>query len=195
MDDKLTHLINYVGSHEKQTRNIIGNLEAKLQSQEVLLVKSTERLAQLEGEVGGRSQEEMEGKKAEELLGSLHQYPAIDEAVALNQVAAGARVSMPRTCYAARKSNPSLPSGIYWIDPDGEKMGDPPILVFCNMTTGMYRQLSSQSPNLNHRYIQETRSSNTTAPWRWPAALIASVPDAFPGTSLTKPLDSKWTRW
>ena len=42
----------------------------------------------------------------------------------------------PRTCRELRAGNPSLPSGMQWIDPDGQGIGDGPIYVYCNMTTG-----------------------------------------------------------
>ena len=41
-----------------------------------------------------------------------------------------------RTCREIHASNPLLDSGIYWIDPDGQGVGDEPINVYCNMTTG-----------------------------------------------------------
>lgn len=47
-------------------------------------------------------------------------------------------VFTPRTCTEARDSG--LPefkeSGMYWIDPDGLGIGDKPIYVYCNMTSG-----------------------------------------------------------
>ncbi len=45
--------------------------------------------------------------------------------------------AFPRTCRAALAANPSLPSGLYWIDPDGSASGDDAIRVHCNMTTGI----------------------------------------------------------
>ena len=44
--------------------------------------------------------------------------------------------TLPRTCQAARLANPSLSSGLYWLDPDGTTSGDGPIRVYCNMDTG-----------------------------------------------------------
>jgi hypothetical protein len=41
-----------------------------------------------------------------------------------------------RTCHEIRLEDPTLPSGMYWIDPDGNGIGDFPISVYCNMTTG-----------------------------------------------------------
>lgn len=41
-----------------------------------------------------------------------------------------------RTCHETRASDPSLTSGMYYIDPDGQDIGDNPIYVYCDMTTG-----------------------------------------------------------
>ena len=44
---------------------------------------------------------------------------------------------IPRTCREARSTNQSLPSVMYWIDPDRQGIGDDgPIYVYCNMATG-----------------------------------------------------------
>ncbi|EFX82286.1 hypothetical protein DAPPUDRAFT_241573 [Daphnia pulex] len=45
------------------------------------------------------------------------------------------RSSIPRTCREARLMDPSLDSGMHWIDPDGQGVGDDPIYVHCDMTT------------------------------------------------------------
>ena len=47
------------------------------------------------------------------------------------------QVAIHRTCHEARAANPSLPSGMYWIDPDGQGVGDDPINVLCEMTSGI----------------------------------------------------------
>ncbi len=58
------------------------------------------------------------------------------------------RNAIPRTCREARLADPSLDSGMHWIDPDGQGVGDDPIYVHCDMTTGttdtgeMLKQLS-----------------------------------------------------
>lgn len=46
----------------------------------------------------------------------------------------------PRTCREIHSSDPSLPSGMYWIewiDPDGQGVGDDAIYVHCDMATGI----------------------------------------------------------
>ena len=47
-----------------------------------------------------------------------------------------ARAAIYRTCHETRLADPSLASGIYWIDPDGIGAGDDPISVYCDTTTG-----------------------------------------------------------
>ena len=41
-----------------------------------------------------------------------------------------------RTCQELHQADPSLPYGMYWIDPDGRGVGDDPIYVECDMATG-----------------------------------------------------------
>ena len=45
--------------------------------------------------------------------------------------------SIARTCREARAADPALISGMYWIDPDGQGVGDDPIKVYCDMTSGV----------------------------------------------------------
>lgn len=42
-----------------------------------------------------------------------------------------------RTCHELRSTDPTLASGVYKIDPDGENIGDNPIDVYCDMSTGI----------------------------------------------------------
>jgi hypothetical protein len=44
---------------------------------------------------------------------------------------------IPRTCRELRATDPSLSSGMHWIDPDGQGVGDDPIYVYCNMSSGI----------------------------------------------------------
>jgi hypothetical protein len=48
--------------------------------------------------------------------------------------------AMPRTCQDARSADPLLSSGMYWIDPDGQGVGDAPIQVYCDMASGKKRE-------------------------------------------------------
>jgi hypothetical protein len=45
----------------------------------------------------------------------------------------------PRTCRELRAANPSLASGMQFIDPDGQGIGDDPIFVYCDMSTGKFK--------------------------------------------------------
>ncbi|KAI9561382.1 hypothetical protein GHT06_012339 [Daphnia sinensis] len=58
---------------------------------------------------------------------------ANDDAVARQS---SGRSGIPRTCQEAHLADPSLSSGKYWIDPDGQGVGDAPIYVYCDMTSG-----------------------------------------------------------
>ncbi len=42
-----------------------------------------------------------------------------------------------RTCRETRAADPSLTSGMHWIDPDGQGIGDDPIYVYCDMISGL----------------------------------------------------------
>jgi hypothetical protein len=55
----------------------------------------------------------------------------------LENPTSGKSAAMPRTCRETRLSNPVLASGMYWIDPDGQGVGDDPISVYCDMASGM----------------------------------------------------------
>lgn len=43
---------------------------------------------------------------------------------------------VPRSCLEAFTSDPEMDSGMYFIDPDGSDVGEGPIEVYCNVTTG-----------------------------------------------------------
>ena len=53
-----------------------------------------------------------------------------------SQLQNGKNSIMSRTCREVRDGDPSLTSGMYWIDPDGQGIGDGPIYVYCAMATG-----------------------------------------------------------
>ena len=48
---------------------------------------------------------------------------------------------MPRSCAEARSVDPTLQSGNYYVDPDGTNVGDDPIYVYCDMSTGKIRSV------------------------------------------------------
>ncbi len=55
-----------------------------------------------------------------------------------NVIQSNGKSGIPRTCRELRAANPSLASGMQWIDPDGQGIGDDPIIVYCDMSTGKY---------------------------------------------------------
>ena len=56
-----------------------------------------------------------------------------------NVIQSNGKSGIPRTCREFRAANPSIASGMQWIDPDGQGIGDDPIYVFCDMSTGKLR--------------------------------------------------------
>ena len=56
-----------------------------------------------------------------------------------NVIQSSGKSGIPRTCQELRVANPSLVSGMQWIDPDGQGIGDDPIYVYCDMSTGKFR--------------------------------------------------------
>jgi hypothetical protein len=56
-----------------------------------------------------------------------------------------------RTCQELLSSNPLLESGMYWIDPDGQGVGDDAIHVFCDMKSGKPIVLKNK---IKHYFIE-----------------------------------------
>ena len=46
-----------------------------------------------------------------------------------------------RTCAEIHATDVSISSGMQWIDPDGYNVGEIPIYVYCNMTTGKTKSI------------------------------------------------------
>lgn len=65
-----------------------------------------------------------------------HKHKTLSTSVDLNKQNSAPRNVYHRTCHEARAANASLVSGMHWIDPDGQGVGDDPIYVHCNFTTG-----------------------------------------------------------
>ena len=59
-----------------------------------------------------------------------------------NIMQSNGKSGIPRTCRELRAVNPSLASGMQWIDPDGQGIGDDPIYVYCDMSTGKIASFS-----------------------------------------------------
>lgn len=79
-------------------------------------------------------------KSQEILIANLQekQQKATETALYLTSTDIGnGRAAIYRTCRETRAADPSLSSGMYWVDPDGQGVGDDPIYVYCNMTSGI----------------------------------------------------------
>jgi hypothetical protein len=76
-----------------------------------------------------------------------------------------ARSSIPRTCTEARLADPTLTSGMHWIDPDGQGVGDDPIYVYCNTTTGKKGIEKALKKKIQKNYfaMQDRHPFHTTA--------------------------------
>jgi hypothetical protein len=74
--------------------------------------------------------------------------------VLLENPSNGKSAFIPRTCREARLSNPALTSDIYWIDPDGQGVGDDPISVYCDMVSGKKKYIFLY---FNHKKYFNTR--------------------------------------
>jgi hypothetical protein len=73
---------------------------------------------------------------------------------------------MYRTCSEAHAADPSLTMGNYWIDPDGQGVGDDPIFVYCDMTTGTKKGIMRNNKNKSYTTtndLQGKQPSYTTA--------------------------------
>ena len=53
-----------------------------------------------------------------------------------NVIQSSGKSGISRTCRELRAANPSIASGMQWIDPDGQGIGDDPIYVYCDMSIG-----------------------------------------------------------
>ncbi|XP_046639768.1 uncharacterized protein LOC124320908 [Daphnia pulicaria] len=59
------------------------------------------------------------------------------------------KIGIPRTCRELHAADPSLPSGMHWIDPDGQGVGDNPIYVYCDMTSGSTSIVHDSESSIN----------------------------------------------
>ena len=97
---------------------LLGNKVKKTTMNEMLLAKDA-RLEELELKVIRLEEKELEQELLiEELQKKIDLYSAIGER------SVGKSVSFPRTCRELRASDPTLTSGMHWIDPDGQGVGD-----------------------------------------------------------------------
>ena len=89
------------------------------------------RLAEIESKVTRLEEKDLQ---QELLIKELLKEREINSAS--RERSAGRSVLFPRTCRELRATDPSLNSGMHWIDPDGQGVGDDPIYVYCDMATG-----------------------------------------------------------
>ena len=97
-----------------------------------LLAAKDTRLEELEVKVIRLEEKDLQHELLiKELLKEREIVSAVDER------SVGRSVSFPRTCRELRASDPTLTSGMHWIDPDGQGVGDDPIFVYCDMAKGI----------------------------------------------------------
>ncbi len=103
---------------------------------------------------------------------------------------------IPRTCRELRASNPSFASGMQWIDPDGQGIGDDPIYVYCDMSTGwklIQFLLLTKKFSIHFCYKDPLQLFTTVSlPLTWAIALIL---DAIPGQLTTTRPSNKSKPW
>ena len=126
---------NNVEMQEKMTEMQVEATELKLKDFQI-----EEKVTQLEArnrqlEIKVHEQETiltsllLETKKCKSATGSKSNLNNLETAIQ-------SKSGTPRTCRELQAADPSLSSGMQWIDPDGEGVGDSPIYVYCDMSTG-----------------------------------------------------------
>jgi len=92
-----------------------GQLEAKVEQHEMKINSQQVEIDQLKKKNSDLEEKNHELKKHDEISPSS---------------------SLARSCFEYKATiNPNAQSGVFTIDPDGQTGGDPPIQVYCNMTT------------------------------------------------------------
>ncbi|KAK4004506.1 hypothetical protein OUZ56_006240 [Daphnia magna] len=136
----------------------ISLLETQMKQKDREYIILAEKIAQLERTRSGRSSGNLvvnDGAIARQLSG---------------------RSGIPRTCLEAHLIDPSLSSGKYWIDPDGQGVGDAPIYVYCDMTSGTTSVLHDSEGPRDVGHCAEpgcySRAVNYNASSRQMAALV-----------------------
>ena len=76
--------------------------------------------------------------QANELPVSTTGSKSIEANTRQNIIQSSGKSGIPRTCRELRAANPSIASGMQWIDPDGQGIGDDPIFVYCDMSSGKF---------------------------------------------------------
>ena len=142
-----------------------------------LLAAKDTRLEELEVKVTRLEEKDLQHELLiKELLKEREIVSAVDER------SVGKSVSFPRTCRELRASDPTLTSGMHWIDPDGQGVGDDPIFVYCDMAKGILCMvyIKYRFDKFYRIILQVPRRLYTTANRQWTLATVRS-PDAIPG--------------
>lgn len=127
-------------NNENSIEEKFNQIEIRIQGPENRLTKAEGRIRQLEIEF---EQEKNNTANQVAVVPPVIFLQPEQDNTNLTQTACPDRSpALPRTCFDLRKADSKLPSGLYWIDPDGEKIGEQPIQVFCNMTSGKFIKFS-----------------------------------------------------
>nr|CAH0110956.1 unnamed protein product [Daphnia galeata] len=138
-----------------ELRDILALKKSRLETLELKVMQHDlleEKIAQLERKI---IRLEAKDKQCEILAEKVSQLDIVLEkqGQTSHQLQNGKNsIIMSRTCREVRDGDPSLTSGMYWIDPDGQGIGDGPIYVYCDMATGSTSVLhDSEGPmNVGH---------------------------------------------
>ena len=151
----------------------------RIESLENLFTSLEIRMKQLESM-------ELQFREIEEKIATIEKnrkHTPLPQVIPVNQIA--------RTCHELRSSDPSLHSGMYYIDPDGQNIGDSPISVYCDMITGktcLYFPFNLKLSNLYQFIDMKERLVSPTTPKLKPTSVNVLILDVIPKTSLTIPL-------
>ena len=137
-----------VVSHGKgKIKDLLAAKDASFIFERARLDELESKVARLETKVTRLEEKELQ---QELLIEKLKEEREIGSAI--EERSMGRSVSFPRTCRELRSSDPTLTSGMHWIDPDGQGIGDDPIYVYCNMATGKYIYSRKRLPCYNCKY-------------------------------------------
>ncbi len=80
---------------------------------------------------------ELKVKEQESLLIALQtESKSVSNAEGIEKSLSAGKSTIFRTCRETIAADPFLTSGMYWIDPDGQAVGDDPIYVYCDLNKG-----------------------------------------------------------
>ena len=128
----LVHIFNDKASDRAKMKQILAAKDARMEQLESKITRLEQlesKVTQLEGKVTRLEQKKQ--LQQELLMEKLKKDREISSSIGENSV--GKSVFFPRICRELRASDPSLDSGMNWVNPDGQGVGDDPIYVYCNM--------------------------------------------------------------